>query len=494
MFVATTLLALGATLVSAVPSLVVKGSQFVNPSTGDRFQVVGVAYQPGGSSGYNPSLGFDPLSDGSKCLRDAALMQILGINAIRVYNLDPDLNHDECASIFNDAGMYLMIDVNSPLVGESLNSDEPWTSYYAAYLNRTFAVVEAFRHYPNTLLFFSGNEVISDLDSAKAAPPYIRAVTRDIKTYIAKHSDRSIPVGYSAADVRSVLFDSWNYFQCAESGVANDTSRADVFALNSYSWCGDSSFTTSGYDTLVEGFSGTSIPVFYSEFGCNVPAPRIFTEVSTIYSDKMMPVFSGGVVYEYANEVSNFGLVNISTDGSVDILQDFYTLRDRYSKIDFKSIQTTVANTSTTKPPVCSSKLISSDGFDSNFTLPVLPPGAQQIIDNGVSPKPSGKIIAISNWNVKFTVRNPDGTVLSNLSVKPISGGKANTPGSNTASSTSIPTSSKTPTASMSSGASASATANGSIEENSGTDRSVPMPVTVIAFTVFLPSIWAWFT
>lgn len=41
----------------------------------------------GGSSAYNP--GSDPLSDGSTCLRDAAIMQRLGINAIRVYNLDP---------------------------------------------------------------------------------------------------------------------------------------------------------------------------------------------------------------------------------------------------------------------------------------------------------------------------------------------------------------------------------------------------------------------
>lgn len=393
--------------------------------------------------------------------------------------------------------MYLMIDVNSPLVGESLNSDEPWTSYYAAYLNRTFAVVEAFRHYPNTLLFFSGNEVISDLDSAKAAPSYIRAVTRDIKTYISKHSDRSIPVGYSAADVRSVLFDSWNYFQCEEAGVVNDTSRADVFALNSYSWCGDSSFTTSGYDTLVEGFTGTSIPVFYSEFGCNVPSPRVFTEVGTIYSDKMMPVFSGGVVYEYANEVSNFGLVNISSDGSVDILQDFYTLRDQYSKINFKSIQATAANSSTTKPPACSSKLISGDGFDSNFTLPVIPPGAQKIIDNGVSPKPSGKIIDIANWNVNFTVRNPDGTILTNLAVKPNSNGEANTPGSNTASSTSLPTSA-THSASQTSKTSATSTSSStsatvSVKKNASAGRGVPMSVPVLAITIVLPSILAWF-
>jgi hypothetical protein len=43
-------------------------------------------------------------------LRDAALMQVLGVNAIRVYNLDPDVNHDECASIFNAVGSCLRPD------------------------------------------------------------------------------------------------------------------------------------------------------------------------------------------------------------------------------------------------------------------------------------------------------------------------------------------------------------------------------------------------
>src|SRR6478735_8725423 len=125
----TALVALGAALVAAVPPLEVRGNQFVNPKTGDRFQVVGVAYQPGGSAGYDPKLGFDPLSNATTCKRDAALMQVLGVNTIRVYNLSPDLNHDECASIFNAAGMYMMLDVNSPLQGESLNSKEPWTTY-----------------------------------------------------------------------------------------------------------------------------------------------------------------------------------------------------------------------------------------------------------------------------------------------------------------------------------------------------------------------------
>lgn len=91
----------GATLAAAVTPLKVQGRQFVNSKNGNAFQIVGMAYQIGGSSGYDPKHGKDPLSNGDICKRDAALMQDLGVNTIRVYNLDPNLNHDECASIFN---------------------------------------------------------------------------------------------------------------------------------------------------------------------------------------------------------------------------------------------------------------------------------------------------------------------------------------------------------------------------------------------------------
>ena len=76
-------------------------------------------------------------------------------------------------SIWNAAGIYVMLDVNSPVQGESLNRLEPWTTYHKGYLLRVFQMVEAFKGYPNTLAFFGGNEVINE-DAHEEVPAYIR--------------------------------------------------------------------------------------------------------------------------------------------------------------------------------------------------------------------------------------------------------------------------------------------------------------------------------
>lgn len=159
-------------------------------------------------------------------------MQMLGINTIRVYNLDPTLDHNLCASIFNAVGIYMLLDVNSPLPNESLNPGDLAHSYSVEYLRRVFTIVEAFHNFPNTLGFFGGNEVLNKIPDGTSVPPYIRAVTRDLKNYISKHSPRDIPVGYSAADVRDILADSWSYLQCAINGSLSDASKIDFFGLN----------------------------------------------------------------------------------------------------------------------------------------------------------------------------------------------------------------------------------------------------------------------
>jgi hypothetical protein len=429
MLLKSTLAALAAARIAlAVPSLDIKGNAFVNPSTGKKFQIIGMAYQPGGEAGYKPEKGEDALSNGDVCRRDAALMQQLGVNAIRSYNLSPDLNHDECASIFNAAGIYMLLDVNAPGFGNSLNREEPWTTYYDGYLNRTFAIVEAFKDYPNTLAFFSANEVIDKPGTAKVVPPYLRAMQRDLKAYISKHSDRHIPVGYSAADVRDVLADTYNYLVCEKDGDGG--AEAEFFALNSYSWCGPkATFKSSTYDKLVAQFKDSPVPIFFSEFGCNEPQPRYFNEVQSILGPDMTDSFSGGIVYEWTQEDNNYGVVDVADDGSIKLRQDYGALRGQYLKLDTKALQNGEPPSSSAKVPTCSAKLITEDDFNGNFTLPVLPPGGQDLINKGVKSAPVGKIVKIADYSFDYEIKDVNGNVIKDVKVEPLADDESNLPG-----------------------------------------------------------------
>ena len=151
------------------------------------------------------------------------------------------------------AGIYLVLDVNTPLY--SLRRDQPAVSYNSQYLQNVFATIDAFANYTNTLAFFSGNEVIND-DTTTSAAPYVKATTRDMRSYIASRKYRQIPVGYSAADVDSNRLEMAEYMNCG-----TDDERSDFFAFNDYSWCDPSSFQISGWDQKVKNFTGYGIPL-----------------------------------------------------------------------------------------------------------------------------------------------------------------------------------------------------------------------------------------
>ncbi|KFY82184.1 hypothetical protein V500_10746 [Pseudogymnoascus sp. VKM F-4518 (FW-2643)] len=441
------LLALCAQVATAVTPLIVNGTDFVNSVTGQRFQVIGAAYQPGGEAGYKPETGQDALSNADNCLRDAALLQRIGVNTIRVYNLSPDINHDECASIFNIAGIYMMLDVNTPKPNESLDRSVPWESYNHDYLERTFKIVEAFKSYPNTLLFFSANEVINDVKTAITVP-YIRAVTRDLKQYIKNHVDRPIPVGYSAADVREVLLDTFNYLQCSLTGDATDDSITDVFALNSYSWCGKATFDEAGYNTLVDMFKKSSVPVFMSEYGCREIRPRVFDETAALYSSKMNPYFSGGVVYEYTQEKNDFGLVILNSDGSAKLKVDYDNFQSQLGGLNITELQSTSSSAAATPFPKCVSSLIKDKGYPNDFTKIPSPPndGLAALIKAGVKSPKTGKLVTISNLKVKQVVKNSDDTVITGLEVKRLTDGNVPTQTTTGSVSVSAPTATGTAT------------------------------------------------
>ncbi|KAH9205651.1 1,3-beta-glucanosyltransferase [Leptodontidium sp. 2 PMI_412] len=264
----------------------------------NRFYIRGVDYQPGGSSKL-----VDLIADSTTCTRDIAKFQKLGINTVRIYTVDNTANHDDCMKALAAAGIYLVLDVNTPLY--SLNRATPFLSYNSVYLANIFATIDQFANYTNTLAFFSGNKVINDASTTGAAP-YVKAVTRDMRSYIRARGYRKIPVGYSAADVDSNRLEM---AQCMNCGP--DDERSDFFAFNDYSWCDPSSFQISGWDQKVKNFTNYGLPIFLSQYGCNTNT-RKFEEVKSLYSTDMTTVYSGGLVYEYSEEGSKYSLVTIS--------------------------------------------------------------------------------------------------------------------------------------------------------------------------------------
>lgn len=160
------------------------------------------------------------------------------------------------------AGIYLVLDVNSPRPGQHINRYEPAQTYNVDYLEHILKVTEQFSHYNNTLGFFAGNEIVNDRVSAKNSPVYIKAVVRDIKAYIEFNSPRPIPVGYSAADDLLYRVSLSDYLECVDK---DPNESVDFYGVNSYQWCGVQTFYSSGYNVLVDDYSTYSRPVFFSE-------------------------------------------------------------------------------------------------------------------------------------------------------------------------------------------------------------------------------------
>ena len=328
----------------------------------------------------------------------------------------------------------MILDVNSPLPNQSLNRGAPWESYSSDYMSRVFQVIENFKAFPNLLGFFGGNEVINE-ESVVEVPQYIRAVTRDMKDYIAKQADRPIPVGYSAADVRPMLADTNAYLSCSISD--EPSSKIDLFGLNSYSWCGDSTYEESGYDTLVADFEDTTIPVFFSEYGCNEVTPRTFSEVGTIYGDQMTGVFSGGLVYEYTQEANNYGIVEFNSNDTTSLLIDYDNLQEQFGKLDIAKLQSADATARALTPPECSADLITgtAGNFSTEFTLPTRPDGVDDMINNGVPNAKTGKLVDVGETSVSETVYDTNGNPITGLALNVLADDQSNTPGSATGSS-----------------------------------------------------------
>ncbi|KAJ2083892.1 1 3-beta-glucanosyltransferase gel4 [Coemansia sp. RSA 988] len=300
------------TLVAALDPIVIKGSKFFNEKTGEQFFFKGVAYQPrtGLSGNDNP----DPLADTAGCKRDVQHFKDLGINSIRVYEVDYTKSHDECMKLLEDAGIYLLLDMPSPKY--SINRAEPHWDHDL--MSHWQAKVDAFSGYSNLVAWIAGNEVANDVDSTPSAA-FVKAAVRDMKAYL-KTKKLSTPVGYADNDDPKIRMNLINYFNCGD-----EETRADFYGINTYRWCGDKSdFETSGYSDITKNMTDYTIPSLLTEYGCNLVRPRTFSETKSLYGKDMMDIFSGGIMYEYTEEDNEYGIVKVSYGDSKAEKNDDY--------------------------------------------------------------------------------------------------------------------------------------------------------------------------
>lgn len=229
----------------------------------------------------------DYLAVQTACSRDVPIFQELGINTISVFNVDATQNHDYCMGLLQDAGIYVI-----PYLRE-LNTAGINGAWTTEDFSEKTDIVDAFAQYNNILAFLVDEVTIGGANST-ATVPLFKAAVRDVKAYIASKGYRNIPVGIDDTGFTgSSGAGTLAYFNCGESADS-----VDIYGASIYSWCGNATMETSGYDQWTDWIKDYSVPVFISQYGCQI-SPS-FTSIAALYGSEMTPYWSGGIWYTYA--------------------------------------------------------------------------------------------------------------------------------------------------------------------------------------------------
>jgi hypothetical protein len=145
----------------------------------------------------------------------------------------------------------------------------------------------------------------------------------------------------------------------------------------------------------------------------------------------MTGVMSGGLVYEWDQAVNNYGLVNVNSNGSADLLQDYLNLQAQYLTLDIKALMSANATATGLQAPTCHQSLITTPHFDDGFDIPARPAGVDDMINNGIQNKPQGKLVALTSTTVSQAVYNVSGEQITGLKLNVLPEDESNTPGSN---------------------------------------------------------------
>jgi hypothetical protein len=336
-------------------------------------------------------------------------MAFIGTNSIRVYHVDPYADHDGCMSAFSDKGIYVWLDLDT-FATAIVQTDPQWTEWQ--FSNFT-VVMDVFQQYDNLAGFWIGNEVINTADGSIAAP-YIKAATADMKKYMAAKSYRTILIGYSAADIAELRPELQNYLACGD-----DYSQSiDFFGVNAYEWCGEATYESSGYVNLQAMAEGYSIPIFFSEAGCNDGrGARTFADQTAIFGPNMIGTWSGSIIYEWVLDTNDYGLVTypngqIYSGAPVPIQPDYDNLAGQWKNMNPSGVAEGSYSPSFSAP-TCPGP---TNGWliNGNVPLPTLGSGVVEAEAASIKPTSSSSLAALTTSSSMSMTTSSSTTGLSN--------------------------------------------------------------------------------
>lgn len=304
-----------------LPPIVIKGYKFFNSETKENVLIKGIDYYPRPNFGDLDVNNFDFFTEEFRHVweRDIPQFQELGVNAIRLYSVNPNNDHSAFMCALEAAGIYVLVELAT---GEcpkcAILSDEAPDCYPKRLKTRGQLIMREFSKYSNTLAFSAGNEVNHFVPLGKGPEwnaPCLKKFVRDMRAYARKCKGmRHVPVGLIMAD--SDRDENTLYYNCQTSN--DDLEHAEWYGLNTYVYCnGDrTSFDEAvGFKKLSDSFDSYnySIPVLLTEFGClsrtfptidGYEGQRSFNQAKWLGLPEVQNNFAGGFAFEYSIESS----------------------------------------------------------------------------------------------------------------------------------------------------------------------------------------------
>ncbi|MCJ1388208.1 hypothetical protein MMC18_001053 [Xylographa bjoerkii] len=301
--------------------------------------------------------GGDSLSDHNVCLRDAALLQRLGINTIHVPFINPSLSHNECISIFDAVGIYICVDLTGNMTDNTpaVSAPDITSVYNFELIQNMYMVIDFFKDYENLLGFWVSNTVFGVGQTLETTPGFLR---------------------------------------CPGNGKVDGTNGTF-----------NQQWSSSVWQDYTHDFAASSAPIIFSLYGYTnpyTPEERDFHDTLALYNpDYMATTFSGGILNQWVldiREVTDSGLVYLDSEGNAQLKKDYNTFSSVINQFDLQELK------------------IPSLSFDDAWILPTAPPGVQDLIlygNNGTR----GRLVPVTQTDVTHTVQDASGTIMTGLSI-----------------------------------------------------------------------------